>query len=93
MRSYIIHMTGDINRQSNAKTLLSTLPGARIVDAVVGSVVGRDTATKPRPGNLFRPRRLLDRSGMARLYAPHLPGLQTLCQVVGRMAVQRVTPP
>ncbi len=39
MRSYIIHMRGDQNRQANAKHLLTTLPDARIADAVNGKDV------------------------------------------------------
>ena len=45
MRSYIIHMRGDKNRQANAKKLLATLPNARISDAVNGRDVINTTAT------------------------------------------------
>ena len=47
MRSYIIHMRGDQRRQANARHLLTTLPGARIVDAVVGKDVMAQTAIAP----------------------------------------------
>lgn len=47
MRSYIIHMRGDKNRQANARHLLATLPGARIADAVNGRDVINTVATAP----------------------------------------------
>jgi len=53
MRSFIIHLPNDHKRASNAQRLVSLLPGAEIIDALVGRDVVGETAT--RPGNLFRP--------------------------------------
>lgn len=54
MRSYIIHLPGDRRRAANARHLLESLPGARLVDAVRGAAMRETTPT--RPGDLHRPR-------------------------------------
>lgn len=53
MKSFIIHLPGDHKRAPNAQALLEHLPGAEIVDAVLGRAV-MDTALL-RPGDLHRP--------------------------------------
>lgn len=53
MRSFIIHMRGDLKRRENARHLLATLPEARIADAVVGKDAMATVATAP--GTLYSP--------------------------------------
>jgi len=55
MRSLIIHMRGNQKRQLNAKKLLSDLPSARIVDAVVGQQVLDSNGFALHPGDLHTP--------------------------------------
>ena len=56
MRSFIIHMPGDIKRAPNVDTLLQTLPNAQVVDAVIGKEVLARGDLSPKPGNLHTPR-------------------------------------
>lgn len=55
MRSFIIHMPGDAKRAPNAQKLLTLLPNAEIVDAVVGKDVMASGQITPQPGNIHAP--------------------------------------
>ncbi len=55
MRSFIIHMKGDERRAPNARRLRSLLPGAEIVDAVVGRDIFEAARQRIHPGTLYRP--------------------------------------
>jgi glycosyl transferase, family 25 len=55
MHSFIIHMRDDRPRQANAEKLLGALPGAEIVDAIVGRAALATGDARIRPGNIHVP--------------------------------------
>ncbi len=55
MRSFIIHMNGDERRAPNARRLRSLLPGAEIIEAVVGRDIFEGARGRIHPGTLYRP--------------------------------------
>lgn len=55
MQSFIIHMNGDERRAPNARRLLSLLPGAEIIEAVVGRDIFEGARGRIHPGTLYRP--------------------------------------
>jgi glycosyl transferase, family 25 len=55
MRSYIIHMPGHDKRHANARRLCTILPGAQILDAVIGRDIVRNADFPIRPGDMHNP--------------------------------------
>lgn len=55
MKSFIIHMQGDRLRQPNAVRLLSELPNAELVEAVIGREVVSAGDASLRPGDMHSP--------------------------------------
>ncbi len=51
MHSLIIHMSSATQRRANVETLLHQLPGAQVIEAVLG----RTSGVTPHPGNVFEP--------------------------------------
>lgn len=56
MRSFIIHMRGDARRAPNVARLLTMLPDATVIDAVVGRDALASGAADVHPGDLHAPR-------------------------------------
>ncbi len=56
MKSFIIHMNGDHNRQQNVQQLLSQLPDPTIIDAINGHDHMSGTNPALRAGDLHEPR-------------------------------------
>lgn len=56
MRSFIIHMRGDARRAPNVARLLTMLPDATVIDAVVGRDALACGAAGVHPGDLHAPR-------------------------------------
>ena len=55
MKTLIIHMCGDERRAPNVARLLSFLPDAGVIDAVIGHQAMAARTTPTRPGDLHRP--------------------------------------
>ncbi|MFV0512325.1 MAG: glycosyltransferase family 25 protein [Jhaorihella sp.] len=56
MRSFIIHIPGDVNRAPNVARLESFLPRAEVMPAVAGSEALAAGTVRLRPGDLYAPR-------------------------------------